>query len=55
MKMILDQIQVEWDAFTPSKLVNKILEKKFIQKIIKKTFNGLKKDKINYRGIIFLV
>jgi len=40
-------------CFTPSKLVNKVLEEKIYTKIIKKTFSGLKKDKINYRGIIF--
>jgi len=40
-------------CFTPSKLVNKNLEEKIYKIIIKKTFNGLKKDKIDYRGVIF--
>ena len=40
-------------CFTPSKLVNKNLEKKIYKIIIKKTFSGLKKDKIDYRGVIF--
>lgn len=40
-------------CFTPSNLVNSNLEQSIIKDIVKKTFNGLRKDKIVYRGIIF--
>ena len=41
-------------AFTPSKKVNKELEKKILESVIKKTFYGLKEEKIIYRGILFV-
>ena len=40
-------------CFTPSKLMNKNLEEQIYKDIIKKTFYGLKKDKVDYRGVIF--
>ena len=40
-------------CFTPSKLMNKNLEEQIYKNIIKKTFYGLKKDKIDYRGVVF--
>ena len=39
-------------CFTPSKLMNKNLEEQIYKNIIKKLY-GLKKDKIDYRGIFF--
>lgn len=40
-------------CFTPSNLVSNILEQNIIKDIVKKTFDGLRKDKIVYRGVIF--
>ena len=40
-------------CFTPSRLVDKELGTKILRNIVRKTFDGLKKDKIEYRGIIF--
>ncbi len=40
-------------CFTPSKKVNKKLEKKILDKVINKTISGLRKEKIDYRGILF--
>ena len=40
-------------CFTPSKLMNKNLEEQIYKDIIKKTFYGLRKDKVDYRGVIF--
>ena len=40
-------------CFTPSRLVDKELGTKILRNIVRKTFVGLKKDKIEYRGIIF--
>ena len=40
-------------CFTPSNKVNKELEKKILEKIIKKTISGLAKENFNYRGILF--
>ena len=41
-------------AFTPSKKVDKNLKKIISDRIVKKTFEGLKKDKIVYRGVLFI-
>ena len=41
-------------AFTPSKKVDNNLKKIISDRIIKKTFEGLKKDKIIYRGVLFI-
>ena len=41
-------------AFTPSNKVDNNLEKIISDRIVKKTFEGLKKDKIIYRGILFI-
>lgn len=40
-------------CFTPSNLVSNVLEQNIIKDIVKKTFDGLKRDKIVYRGVIF--
>ena len=40
-------------AYSPSRLENKILNKKIIDKIIKPTLNGLKKEKIRFKGFLY--
>lgn len=40
-------------AYSPSRLINKSLEKKIINKIIKPTLNGLKKLGCSYRGFLY--
>ena len=41
-------------AYSPSKIINKHLEKKIINKIIKPTFFALKKKKIYYTGFLYV-
>ena len=40
-------------AYSPSRLINKDLEKKIINKIIKPTIDGLKKMNIEYKGFLY--
>ncbi len=40
-------------CFTPSNKVGKKLEKKILDKIVKKTILGIKKENLNFRGILF--
>jgi phosphoribosylamine---glycine ligase len=40
-------------AYSPAPIINKILEKKIIDKIIKPTLNALKKKKRVYRGFLY--
>ncbi len=40
-------------AYSPSKLINKELDKKIISKIIEPTLNGLKDLKTNYKGFLY--
>ena len=40
-------------AYSPSRLINKELEKKIIQKIIKPTLFGLKESGTNYKGFLY--
>ena len=40
-------------AYSPSRLINKELEKKILEKIIKPTLNGLSKNNISYKGFLY--
>ena len=40
-------------SFLPSRNISKKIENEIIQKVVKPTFNGLKKENITYRGILF--
>ncbi len=40
-------------AYSPSRLINKELEKKILEKIIKPTLNGLSKNNIPYKGFLY--
>tara|TARA_B100000575_G_scaffold101917_1_gene81259 strand:- start:2820 stop:4085 length:1266 start_codon:yes stop_codon:yes gene_type:complete len=40
-------------AYSPSRLINSELERKIINKIIKPTLNGLKKQGIQYKGFLY--
>ena len=40
-------------SFLPSKNISQRIENEILQKIVKPTFNGLKKENIVYRGILF--
>ena len=40
-------------AYSPSRLENKLLDKKIIDKIIKPTLRGLKKKKIRFKGFLY--
>jgi len=40
-------------AYSPSRLENKILDKKIIDKIIKPTLKGLKDEKIKFKGFLY--
>ena len=40
-------------SYSPSKLINKNLEEKIINKIIKPTFKGLKEMGVNYNGFLY--
>ena len=53
MKMTQDQILEVWGVLLHQILSTKNLEKNIYKNIVKKTYNGLKKDKIDYRGVIF--
>ena len=40
-------------AYSPSRLENKLLEKKIIDKIIKPTLKGLREEKIRFKGFLY--
>ena len=41
-------------AYSPAPIINKLIEKKIINKIIKPTLNALKKKKKNYTGFLYV-